>query len=137
MEPAELLTEPPKSPEKEEVSANKWANTVALIKKQTKGFGALGKKAAGNDGGDDEDADAEPKILYLTPNAKFDLLNDYFGISSLPLPPCGGNERLMKKAIKRLKKEGAVISGDYDKLWHVIQTLKNQNENKKNTKDAE
>lgn len=43
----------------------------------------------------------------------------------------------MKKAIKRLKKEGAVISGDYDKLWHVIQTLKNQNENKKNTKDAE
>ena len=75
--------------------------------------------------------------MYLTPNGKFDVLNEYFGISALPLPACAGNERKMKKAIKRLKKVGALISGDYERLWHVISALKAQNEHKKNAKDAE
>ena len=71
-----------------------------------------------------EDSDEEGTSLYLTRNGKFDLLNEYFGISSLPLPPCAGNERKMKKAIKKLKNQGAIISGNYDKLWHAITTLK-------------
>ena len=76
------------------------------------------------------------KSLYLTPNGKFDLLSEFFGISSMPLPPLAGNERLMKKAIKKLKADGCIISGDYDRLWHVISTLKSQNENKRNANDA-
>lgn len=79
----------------------------------------------------------EFQSLYLTPNGKFDILNEYFGISSLPLPPCAGNERQMKKAIKKLKKSGALISGDFERLCQVISTLKSQNEVKKNAKEAE
>lgn len=85
----------------------------------------------------DSHSDSEDENLYLTPNGKFDVLNEFFGISALPLPQCGGNERRMKKAIKHLKKVGALISGDYERLWHVITALKAQNENKKNSKDSE
>lgn len=60
------------------------------------------------------------------------MLNEYFGISSLPLPPSAGNERRMKKAIKNLKRKGALISGSLAKLTDAINTLKSLNENKKN-----
>ena len=71
-----------------------------------------------------DDSDDEFGSLYLTPNGKFDLLNEFFGISSMPIPPCAGNERKIKKNIKKLKNQGAIISGDYDKLWHAITALK-------------
>ena len=84
----------------------------------------------------DSHSDSEDENLYLTPNGKFDVLNEFFGISALPLPQCGGNERRMKKAIKHLKKIGALISGDYERLWHVITALKgnmqHENNNKRN-----
>ena len=86
---------------------------------------------------DDEPVGSDDESLYLTPNGKFDVLNEYFGISALPLPPCAGNERKMKKAIRRLKKVGALISGDFKQLDKVVSALKAQNENKKNVKDAE
>jgi hypothetical protein len=87
--------------------------------------------------GSDEESDLGDDNLYLTPNGKFDLLNEYFGISALALPPCAGNERRMKKAVKHLKRVGALVSGDYAALWHIISVLKAQNENKKNAKDIE
>lgn len=90
-----------------------------------------------NQKGSDVETDSEDDSLYLTANGKFDVLNEYFGISALPLPPCAGNERKMKKAIKHLKKIGALISGDYDRLEKVISALKQQNENKKIGKDSE
>jgi len=98
----------------------KWGKTVALMKKNSllSGKNSTRKGTSARQSVDD-DSD-EPQSLYLTPAGKFDLLNEYFGISSLPCPPCAGNERLMKKSIRRLKKAGALISGDYDSLWHVI-----------------
>ena len=37
------------------------------------------------------------KIKRIFPNAKFDILNTYFGISSLTLNPTAGNVKKMKK----------------------------------------
>lgn len=40
----------------------------------------------------DKDNDEEDDNLHLTLNGKFDILNEYFGISCLPIPPTAGNE---------------------------------------------
>lgn len=107
------------------------------LKEMLKGFEAnkTDKHGCILEEGDDE-SHSDDENLYLTPNGKFDVLNEYFGISALPLPPSAGNERKMKKAIKHLKKIGALISGDFDKLCHVIRILKSQKENKKPGKEC-
>ena len=86
---------------------------------------------------DEEDLDAADNNTYLDGNGKFGVLNKYFGISSLPIPPCAGNERKAKKSIKNFKRMGAVISGDFNRLCHIINQLKSPGENKKNNKEVE
>jgi len=39
----------------------------------------------------------------MCPNAKFDILNKYFGVSSLTLNPTAGNVKKMKKQLRKLK----------------------------------
>lgn len=39
----------------------------------------------------------------MCPNAKFDILNTYFGISSLFINPTAGNVKKMKKQLRKFK----------------------------------